>query len=77
MEWTKARVILPGLPEFYRFADYVDDIDAIFDFVDSAHQPRVPLASPEDMSIHLTQLTVNGFLNVPTCQNRLLSILLE
>jgi hypothetical protein len=53
MEWTKARVILPGLPEFYRFADQVDDIDAVLYFVDNAHQPRVLIAMNNGISIDL------------------------
>jgi hypothetical protein len=54
MKWAKARVVLPGLPEFNRFPDKVDDIDAIFDFVDNAHQPRVPIKSNEGLLIYLT-----------------------
>ena len=53
MEWTKARVIFTGLPEFYRFADQVDDIDAIFYFVDNAHQPRVLIALNLGVSIDI------------------------
>ncbi len=55
MEWAKARVILPGLPEFYRFTDQVDDIDALFDFVNNAHQPLIPIASNEGIPTDLTQ----------------------
>jgi|LGOV01.1.fsa_nt_gb hypothetical protein len=53
MEWTKARVILAGLPEFYRFADQVDDIDTILYFVDNAHQPRVLTAVNAGISIDI------------------------
>ena len=66
MEWAKTRVILTGLPEFYRFADQVDDIGAIFDFVDNAHQSLVPHASNEGISTDLIQ-TERDWL--PKCSN--------